>query len=316
MQIYLFVLLTKLFYRAPHMQVLFFTWNTHGTSILPKIDSDADLFIISLQECYKMPSKDNILQSIGKESGMFKYIESCSMWGLKTIIVSKKKLSLNFFRIGQGHLGFINKGFITSVINQNLVHINCHLAAHEHNNEKRIAQLDQILSFSLSHLKTIVLAGDLNFRSLKEADTFKRKYPMFLEHEITFEPTYKYKGNVFDIKRTPSYCDRVLYSSIFNTRVSIYKSLHSIVASDHKPVICQIEIDETKKKMKKLPLYIPESTLLFYRIRTHIFMLLVSYAPIILLLFLLKISTCQFLKLIKKIYSLANNKINTIENEV
>ncbi|KAH7288076.1 hypothetical protein KP509_31G011100 [Ceratopteris richardii] len=64
---------------------------------------------------------------------------------------------------------------------------------------------------------------------------------LFSEGEITFPPTFKMKRNtedVYDQKRLPAWCDRVLWFSLpgFNVRQLSYTSIPSISSSDHKPV--------------------------------------------------------------------------------
>lgn len=271
------------------MQILCFTWNTEGFANLPNISEKADMFIFSLQECYFTPSKKTILNSIDGNYEQYPFITHCSMFGLKTIIVSKQKLQIEFYRIGQGPLGFLNKGFIASVINKNLVHINCHLVAHDHNSKRRMEQLEEILSFSYIHLNTIILSGDMNFRSLEETRHFREKFPMFKEHMIEFKPTYKYNGKVLSSKRTPAYCDRIMYSSIFDASSLSYKSLDSVISSDHKPVTCLINIDETIKKHGRILLNSEPKYLAFERIRTWVFIILLFWIPLLLGIFILRL---------------------------
>lgn len=412
------------------MKILNLTWNTHGSQpfleqillkIIEETGKEADILIISLQECYNVsifPSgliirrcetgantrKDNIIEEDGNKIS-YKYIREYSMFGLKTVVASRTPLSIHFYCIGQGPLGFVNKGFIATVIqdpldienkasmeHSTIFHANCHLAAHKHNFKRRIEQLDEIIAnfiewlgsgrsyrendshpndyeeeikqtnggkvaeqgnanrtikrenikivrgldkfnktkklenisgessgklpglrntfslpsgwpslfwildllyaapiasllyfpilfsiltvfflFSLCiplhkhHRKTgaaFILSGDLNFRSPREPAALLEKYPWLAEEKISFEPTYKYKGDILDNGRIPAHCDRIMYwindeisKSVIKVEVSkngriekkqdakilLYTSIDSVTCSDHKPVVCIIE---------------------------------------------------------------------------
>ncbi|CAI5759973.1 unnamed protein product [Candida verbasci] len=88
----------------------------------------------------------------------------------------------------------------------------------------------------------------------------------FSESEIKFQPTYKYHLNtsIYNSKRSPSWCDRILYLNTYETSdiddfklnltktklpkheifpiINKYSSIDSILLSDHKPVILDITI--------------------------------------------------------------------------
>lgn len=227
------------------MKTFVMTWNTHGESALPEIETDADLAVISLQECYGQPH-----EKFNQAGSVFKYVKTCSMFGLKTIIKSREKRKIKFYRAGQGPLGFVNKGFIMAEIDDRIVHINAHLAAYEHNQPTRLRQLNEILDFIGKGMDTVILSGDLNFRCcpFDQGDEFKQLNPQFKEEEIHFKPTYKYCQNGYDPARRPSYCDRVMVASIFNVEFKEYRSLDQIKTSDHKPVVCWFTI--TKKMVR------------------------------------------------------------------
>lgn len=67
------------------------------------------------------------------------------------------------------------------------------------------------------------------------------------EAPITFPPTYKFKvgstENVYNEKRAPSWCDRILYLP-YNKPVKVHKYdyIPEITTSDHKPVFLRIDV--------------------------------------------------------------------------
>ena len=272
------------------MKIYCLTWNIHNHTKLPKLSEQADIFIFSLQESLFTPTKKNILNSIDSDLKPYPYIYKCSMFQLKTIIVSKHKLQVDFYRIGQGPLGFLNKGFITSVINKSIAHINCHLEEHDHNYETRLKQLTQILSFAQIHRNTIILTGDFNFRSLQEAKTFKNKFPMLKENTIQFRPTYKYNGKELSPTWTPAHCDRVMYASVFSISSLKYDSLASVTSSDHKPVFNLFELNESIKLSDRIPIELVPKKYTAERIRTRMFLVLLTFLPFILLIIFVKLS--------------------------
>lgn len=83
----------------------------------------------------------------------------------------------------------------------------------------------------------------------------------FSEACISFRPTYKYHLNtaIYNRKRSPSWCDRILYQSTYNYKkartlsrkqdnkatlpqVNEYGSINSILLSDHQPVYLSITV--------------------------------------------------------------------------
>ncbi|KAG0437694.1 Phosphatidylinositol 4,5-bisphosphate 5-phosphatase INP51 [Dictyocoela muelleri] len=115
-------------------------------------------------------------------------------------------------------------------------------------------------------IKTIILAGDFNFRvdfkkqshiktenmnkendkfyfsryrnPLDNSFIFLKKYPIFKEKKIKFLPTYKYipGTNNYDESRVPSWCDRIFVASSYEYKFSEYSKIDNIIFSDHKPV--------------------------------------------------------------------------------
>ena len=65
----------------------------------------------------------------------------------------------------------------------------------------------------------------------------------YVEGEIGFRPTYKFKKNEYTKKRIPSWTDRILYKD--KARIitqETYGSIESNVYSDHRPVYSQFII--------------------------------------------------------------------------
>lgn len=85
-----------------------------------------------------------------------------------------------------------------------------------------------------------------------------RALSSYSEAEINFFPTYKYvkRERVYDARRTPAWCDRILFYSKDKLKL---KPLHysdlDVYVSDHKPVcgtywlMCKKEDKEEKKKL-------------------------------------------------------------------
>eukprot|EP00158_Paraphelidium_tribonemae_P005747 Partr_v1_DN27507_c0_g1_i1_m30757 putative Synaptojanin len=136
-------------------------------------------------------------------------------------------------------------------------------------------------SYSIWDCDTLVWMGDLNYRVALPDFQVKamldtRSYSVVLKHDqlvreqsyeggafcdfdeapITFAPSYKYDPgtNTFDTsekRRTPSWCDRVLYRHGDPIRALKYDCIHSILTSDHKPVVCLFEADFTEVDLKR-----------------------------------------------------------------
>lgn len=65
----------------------------------------------------------------------------------------------------------------------------------------------------------------------------------FHEPKITFKPTYRLVigTTVYDLKRTPSWCDRILYKGPSISPVS-YESVTKALNSDHLPVMAVFDV--------------------------------------------------------------------------
>ncbi|XP_029660833.1 inositol polyphosphate 5-phosphatase K-like [Formica exsecta] len=167
--------------------------------------------------------------------------------------------------------------------------VNTHLTPHDHLLADRISDYNTIVTdhtFTAPDTSKILYhdyifwIGDLNFRlngedlSAAEIDLLvkKKKLKELLERDqlqmvmkerqafaelnesiITFPPTYKYEfeSQEFDLKRRPSWTDRILYKinaiDIYNdvelkAEQHTYKSHPSYSVSDHKPVTGEFDI--------------------------------------------------------------------------
>ncbi|XP_015597321.1 inositol polyphosphate 5-phosphatase K isoform X2 [Cephus cinctus] len=166
--------------------------------------------------------------------------------------------------------------------------VNTHLTPHDHLLADRIADYNTILkehAFNAPDTPNILYhdyvfwIGDLNFRlagedltavdidllvkksqldllmrrdQLKIAMETGEAFSELTESEITFPPTYKYEfaSQEFDLKRRPSWTDRILYkvnSDVYeDVKLKInqinYKSHPCYVQSDHKPVTGEFDI--------------------------------------------------------------------------
>jgi hypothetical protein len=85
------------------------------------------------------------------------------------------------------------------------------------------------------------------------------------EGTIYFLPTYKYvkKEKNYDIKRTPSWCDRILFHSADTKKLAILKYWDvDCFQSDHKPVCGAFKIliktEDPDRKRKLLQLYMDQ----------------------------------------------------------
>lgn len=145
----------------------------------------------------------------------------------------------------------------------------CHLAAGASSNSSRLSQLSEILNKTFPSDKqkkfsdycVFFIFGDLNFRidldyatgvnyiwakkltELRAHDQFINSNSFFKELQegnIRFYPTYKYiiGKNEYDEKnkRTPSWCDRILYKRSKFIKQLVY-SRAELLSSDHRPVL-------------------------------------------------------------------------------
>ncbi|XP_073981738.1 inositol polyphosphate 5-phosphatase K-like [Rhodnius prolixus] len=146
-----------------------------------------------------------------------------------------------------------NKGGVSQrlqIYGCSICFINCHLAAHDHLQQERVADYNQILhhqKFKSTEATSILFHdyvfwfGDVNFRlenennlnadtiiqhikdnnfltllkydQLKSAMVTGEAFSELIEPDITFPPTYKYifHSNEYDVNRRPGWTDRILY---------------------------------------------------------------------------------------------------------
>jgi hypothetical protein len=100
-----------------------------------------------------------------------------------------------------------------------------------------------------------------NYDELTEERHNGNIFAGFSEACINFRPTYKYHLNtaIYNRKRSPSWCDRILYQSTYKNNLSLvlsrkkesspvlpqvheYGSIQSILSSDHQPVYLSITV--------------------------------------------------------------------------
>ncbi|XP_013183216.1 inositol polyphosphate 5-phosphatase K [Amyelois transitella] len=95
---------------------------------------------------------------------------------------------------------------------------------------------------------TSLLKHDQLLAVMENGDAFSE----FVEPEIRFPPTYKFNigTDEYDVKRKPSWTDRILYKVIANNYENItlradlisYNHIPHYTVSDHKPVVAQFNI--------------------------------------------------------------------------
>ncbi|KAJ1531740.1 hypothetical protein ONE63_000403 [Megalurothrips usitatus] len=198
--------------------------------------------------------------------------------------------------------------------------VNAHLAPHDHMLKERIADYNTIVSsqtFSVGETTQIFLhdyvfwIGDLNFRladpnvltgveikrlvacgelkslldkdQLRQAMALGSAFSEMTEQLPTFPPTYKFslRNSTYDLKRRPSWTDRVLYFVHKNVYENItlqaeqlsYNSFPQYEQSDHKPVVSEFVIkvfsDYHDRMVEFLPVedwYLDEMNSVFCRI--------------------------------------------------
>lgn len=112
-----------------------------------------------------------------------------------------------------------------------------------------ISKQDQIQK--LSSNPTYLLETDQLLGLLKHESVLAG----FQEEKIVFPPTYKLKSgtNSFNSKRSPSWCDRILFKGDWTCHS--YRCVEKTLCSDHKPVTATLEIGVLtidKKKQEKI----------------------------------------------------------------
>lgn len=278
------------------------TWNVNDQSGIPalqewltpsKRDAPPDVYAIGLQE---MDLSKNMLVSSNSPKQLDWLTKTRAALHPKAQYVMLKKIQLvGMFMVvfvkegvkeaitelecgsaGTGLLGMMgNKGAVVvrfKLRQTSVCIVNCHLAAHTEELERRNQDYNDInskLSFSLhnrniniSEHDVVLWLGDLNYR-LSEIDSnhvkkhirhrawpdlinfdqltrqrmLKKAFSDYSEGAIAFQPTFKYQVGTdeFNELRTPAWCDRVLWKGE-NVEQLHYHSHPSLLTSDHKPV--------------------------------------------------------------------------------
>lgn len=211
----------------------------------------------------------------------------------RTLLPTIRRVQFRFSRNTMGgltgHKGSI--GINISLHNGiSIVFVESHFIHDVISNDKRIAQFhsNKVCCFPEDEeVKAVFWLGDLNFRVEKEpeevmklikANSFlslldgddqlrramrdKEAFIGFTEQPISFRPTYRfYVGSIeYDLKRTPSWCDRVLYAGNIISPIT-YTSNEHVLVSDHIPVQAVFDL-------KLLPPQVTNWDVLFERLPT------------------------------------------------
>lgn len=208
---------------------------------------------------------------------------------LRKHINQLRSIEARYTKTGFGGL-WGNKGAVSVRLNiygVSLCLINAHLTAHDNLLATRISEYNTILrehiydtpeTSSILYHDYVFWIGDLNFRLMEgltandidllvkqnqlnvllEKDQLKtvmangEAFAELIENKISFPPTYKYEfgSQNYDLKRRPSWTDRILYKVNENVYENItlkavqnsYKSHSSYLLSDHRPVTSEFDI--------------------------------------------------------------------------
>ncbi|KAI9503124.1 Endonuclease/exonuclease/phosphatase [Coemansia spiralis] len=116
--------------------------------------------------------------------------------------------------------------------------------------------LNYRLAIDTGDIGSVVARGEhkslLGLDQLRITMMNKQAFVGFEEADIDFKPTYKYVvgTSVYDAKRRPAWCDRVLWWTRPGCEDGIqckeYTSIDNLTTSDHKPVRSQLGIDVWK----------------------------------------------------------------------
>ncbi|EOD19372.1 hypothetical protein EMIHUDRAFT_242932 [Emiliania huxleyi CCMP1516] len=148
-----------------------------------------------------------------------------------------------------------------------LAFVSCHLAAHSHMLSRRNHNCSELLRETASalgprhltaaaqfdHVLRLVEQGDwgalLGADQLAASRAAGEAFVGFEEGPIAFAPTFKVERSselVYQQKRIPSYCDRVLWKSAAGLRGAVSQTslaaLPRVSTSDHKPVVATFSL--------------------------------------------------------------------------
>lgn len=81
------------------------------------------------------------------------------------------------------------------------------------------------------------------FKKVDQMNAFKLIFCLD-EFDVRFLPSYKYHTatDVYNLRQTPSWCDRILFKTVNELECMFYRSDTLIATSDHKPVMAQFWI--------------------------------------------------------------------------
>ncbi|XP_022813918.1 inositol polyphosphate 5-phosphatase K-like isoform X1 [Spodoptera litura] len=129
-----------------------------------------------------------------------------------------------------------------------------HPAGSSPTSEEILAQLQKIEKDKYASL----LAHDQLIAVMDSGEAFSE----FTEHDIRFPPTYKFiiGGDEYDVKRKPSWTDRILYKVNANNYENVtlkaevvsYNHMAHYTVSDHKPVVAFFNIKVRKSFTREL----------------------------------------------------------------
>ncbi|KAJ8984771.1 hypothetical protein NQ317_012134 [Molorchus minor] len=277
------------------------TWNVNGqpptVSLRPWLSSDQDppdLYAIGFQEI-DLSKEAFLFNDTPREAEWQKFVMEGVHPKSKYRLVALARLvgmqlavmvnsqhyqyvkNVSYDTVGTGLLGKMgNKGGVAvrlELHNTSLCFVNCHLAAHVEEYERRNQDYKDInarMNFRRNPLaikdhEQVYWLGDLNYRitelttsqvktllqrkelvKLLKADQLNQQKERgnvlldYTEGDINFQPTYKYDLNsdVFDTSekaRPPAWTDRILYRGKGICQV-VYRSHMDMRISDHKPV--------------------------------------------------------------------------------
>lgn len=202
--------------------------------------------------------------------------ESFGSIGLVLITLKSNIDKINSISIQKISFGYFYSNLKSSILvnfkyaDTDYSFINSHFTANEGmvNLNKRNANYWEIMNNLKINDKNILVQnghvfflGDLNYRCLKFDESenlltndelinsinLKKSFVGFKESAINFKQTYKFNlgSNDYNLKRIPSYCDRILYRKYDNDEEEIlsYDSLFDIKTSDHRPVYLNIKVN-------------------------------------------------------------------------
>lgn len=279
--------------------------------LIPVSETPLDLYVLGFQELVEIwegcfdESINQVLDGIsehtlGKLRSMFpgvqwELITSSHLGAIATIVIGKQQTKFGKIKDvshGTCHRGMfysnLKGGAATCItfedsgsLRQQLLLINCHLAANEGewNRELRIQDQNAIISqfkqqFNMESQSNILLFGDLNFRNMKVYNVLQTDYndtttrqrllenidelnilrgkktifEGFEESQIGFPPTFKYtvepldEVNRYNEKRVPSWCDRILYTKGNPKTYTSVSRAKPLQFSDHQPVNLTITV--------------------------------------------------------------------------